>query len=258
VQPSRLQARLLRPFEGAGWRSETAQRSGRAPTTAGANSRVRGGSRGMISRRRAAVYSGPSRAPREWRAQWPAQGPRNGASGGARNGARNGARAQIRRASEASAQRRIEARLLALSRARGWRASDLGSARSHCERVRTAPRNGARNGTRRGTKGRGKRREARRKSAPREAPKNFEWAPGSSAGANFFRGCPSPQRWESWCVVGPVKGARKGRKPRRKRAPDFDAGALLRLLLWGPTREVPPSCSDCSPRLLRSPLCWWV
>jgi hypothetical protein len=139
VQPSRLQARLLRPFEGAGWRSETAQRSGRAPTTAGANSRARGGSRGMISRRRAAACSGPSRALREWRDQWPAQGARNGARGGALNGARNGARAQIQRASEAVRAAAGRGSLAGVVE-RAGRALGLGSARggavSECGRLR--------------------------------------------------------------------------------------------------------------------------
>jgi len=216
VQPSRLPGSPAGAFRGRGGRSETAQHSGRAPTTAGANSRARGSSRELLSRRRAALCSGPSRAlarmvhpmagtgsakRREgWRSkrreEWHAganpkgfRSQRAAADRGSLAGAVERPRTQGER--WASGVRAV-APLASADGSEKWRAEWHEARR---KRARETARGTAQNG-------RTKRREARRKRAPARRPKNFGWAPGSSAGANFF-----------------PRAVRAGRDSRRRCAP---------------------------------------
>ncbi|SEN35536.1 hypothetical protein SAMN05444354_14011 [Stigmatella aurantiaca] len=74
-------------------------------------------------------------------------------------------------------------------------------------------------------------------------------APGTSA-APFSRRA----FWEPWHVRWVHEGrVERTRAPGAFRAPDSGAGGLACLLLWEPTWEVPPPCSDRSPQVLRSP-----
>jgi hypothetical protein len=168
---------------------------------------------------------------------------------------KNGARERMQRARGSECRARGQVRLQGwVARANGggmrldpWRArggweSKGGRARetprgaSAKGQRRTAPK-GARKGTARGTKGRG--------------GALIQRAPGASA-APFSRRA----SWELWRAQWVRQGRSERRRvPRAWRAHDFEAGALSRLLLSGPTREVPPSCSDPSPQVSRSPAC---
>jgi hypothetical protein len=217
--------------------------------------RARGAFRGAIPRPRRAVISAPASAenrarkrPAPWRAKWRAEWLPEWRAGANAKSAREGAR-RPRRGSPAGpvAPASVGGVKLGPWSARGGRVAKAG-------RARETPRGTAREGTRKGS---GERREWRRKRARRAARK------GAWVGANP-EGLPEPARRHFRAAPAGSRGARWVREGRAERTPtpgalmasDSDTASLARLLLWGPTREVPPSCSDRSPQVLRSPLCW--